>query len=174
MAKVLLNVWHEAGYYELVYSKLLEVRKCGKVTQSPSVKLFRSEGSEGRVDCAVTEPLDERKQAEVVCVLERPSPCGFPGKCGVDRESIVKMGDSGDVPRVASPGTYAEGEEVIHEVGDDQFHEFLWKPGDWSLWNPDDWALWNPSERGRRRGGHLPPEQLLDFVLALPPDLGSE
>ena len=172
MAKVLLKVRHEAWYYELVYSKLLEVGECGKVTQGPSVKLFRSEGN---VDCAVTEPLDERKQTEVGCVLERPSPCGFLGKRGVDREGVVKMGDSCDVPRVANAGTYVEGGEFIHEVGDDQFYEFPWKPGDWALWNPDDWTLWNPSEWGRGRGGHLgPPEQLIDLVLALPPDLGSE
>ena len=71
MSKVLSNVRHEAGYYELVYSKLLEVRECRKVTQGRSIKPFRSEGMVGR---AVTEPLDERKQTEVVCVLERPSP----------------------------------------------------------------------------------------------------
>ena len=86
----------------------------------------------------------------------------------------MKMGDSCDIQRVASDGTCAESEEVVDEVGDDQFYEFSWKPGDWTLWNRDDWALWNPSEWGRRGGRHLPPEQLLDFDLALPPDLGSE
>ena len=67
VSKVLLSVWHEARYYEVVYSKLLEVCKRRKVTQGLSVKLL---GSEGIAECAGTESPDERKQAEVVCVSE--------------------------------------------------------------------------------------------------------
>ena len=29
--KTLLDVWHEAGYLEIIYSKLLEICECGKV-----------------------------------------------------------------------------------------------------------------------------------------------
>ena len=29
--KALPNVWHELGYLEIIYSKFLEVRECGKV-----------------------------------------------------------------------------------------------------------------------------------------------
>ena len=170
VSKVLSNVRHETWYYQVIYSKFLEVGKCGKVTQGPSVKPF---GSEGSVECAVTEPLDERKQAEVVCILERPRPRGSPGTRVVDCEGVVKMGDSCGVQRVAGHGTCEEGEGVVDEVGDDQFHEFLWKPGDWALWNRDDWALWDPSEWGRRRGGWLRDISLLDFGLA-PPPLGDE
>jgi len=117
---------------------------------------------------------DDRRsgRADTVCVLERPRPPGFPGTQAVDREGVVEMGDSCGVQRVAGHGTCEEGDEVVHEVGDDQFHQFLWKPGDWTLWNRDDWALWNPGEWGRRRGGHLQdtsPEGLLDFGLAPPP-----
>ena len=95
VSKVSLNVRHEVGYYQLVYPKLLEVRKRGKVTQGPSVKFI---GSEGIMECAVTELLDERKQAEAVCVSERPRPRGFPVPHVVDREGVVKMGDGCDVP----------------------------------------------------------------------------
>jgi hypothetical protein len=48
-----------------------------------------------------------------------------------DREGVVKMGDSSNVPRVAGHGTCQEGGGVVNEVGDNCFHEFLWEPGDW-------------------------------------------
>jgi len=38
-----LDVWRKAGYLEIVYSELLEVRECGKVTQRTSVELVGSE-----------------------------------------------------------------------------------------------------------------------------------
>jgi hypothetical protein len=40
--KALLNVWHKAGYLEAIYSKFLEVRECGKVTQGATAKRFGS------------------------------------------------------------------------------------------------------------------------------------
>jgi len=167
VAKVLLDVWHKAWYCQVAHSKFPEVRERGKVTRGPSVKPF---GSEGRRESAVTESLDERKQAEVVYVLERPWPPDFPGTQAVGREGVVEMRDSCDVPRVASHGTYVEhGGSVAGGVGDDKFHEFLWKPG--------DWVLWKPGESGRTQGGRLRdtfPEQLLDFGLAPPPDLGDK
>ena len=63
MSKVSLDVRHEGGYLELVYSKLLEVCKRGKVMQGASFELF---GSEGINACADMESLDERKQTEVI------------------------------------------------------------------------------------------------------------
>ena len=38
-----LDVWHKAGYFEIVYSEFLEVRERGKVTQCMSVELIGSE-----------------------------------------------------------------------------------------------------------------------------------
>ena len=43
MSETLPKLRHEAGYLEIVYSELLEVRECGKVMQVVSAKLFRSE-----------------------------------------------------------------------------------------------------------------------------------
>jgi len=63
LSKIPLNVWDEAGYLELVYSKLLEVRKCGKVTQSGCAKHFWSEVTIVQAD---PELFDEWKQTEVV------------------------------------------------------------------------------------------------------------
>jgi len=57
VSKAPSNVRHEAGYLETVYSKLLEVRECGKVTQGASAKPPRSEPLI-RVH-ANMEPLDE-------------------------------------------------------------------------------------------------------------------
>lgn len=47
----------EAGYLETVYSKLLEVRECGKVMQGASAKPPRSEPL--IVVRVNTEPLDK-------------------------------------------------------------------------------------------------------------------
>jgi len=58
MSKVSLDVRHEGGYLELVYSKFLEVCERGKVMQGTSFELFGSEGIKG---CADMELLDERK-----------------------------------------------------------------------------------------------------------------
>ena len=71
------------------------------------------------------------------------------------------MGDSGNVPRVAGHGARKEGAGVAGEVGDNQFHELLGKPG----------------YRRRAQGRYLrgtSKEQLLDFGLASPPYFGSE
>ena len=43
VAETLLNVWHKAGYLEIVYSELLEVRECRKVTECTSVELIGGE-----------------------------------------------------------------------------------------------------------------------------------
>jgi len=63
VSKVPLDVRHEAGYLEVVYSEVPEVFECGKVTQGEHVKTF---GGEGMKECADTESLDEREQTEVV------------------------------------------------------------------------------------------------------------
>jgi len=73
----------------------------------------------------------------------------------------VKVGDSCDVPRVASQGACEEGAGVVDKVGEDQFYEFLRKPGDWG----------RVQGRGHRATSK---EQTLDFGHAPPPDLGSE
>ena len=43
VSKEPLNVWHEVGHLEIIYSKLPEVRECRKVTQGAFVKHFWSE-----------------------------------------------------------------------------------------------------------------------------------
>ena len=43
----------------------------------------------------------------------------------------MEVGDGGNVPRVAGHGACKEGAGVADEVGDDQFHELLGKPGYW-------------------------------------------
>ena len=58
MSKKLLNIRHEAGHLKIVYFKLPEVRKCGKVTQGVSMKPFGSEADREFSD-ADMEPLDE-------------------------------------------------------------------------------------------------------------------
>jgi hypothetical protein len=58
VSKVPLNVWHKAGYLEIVYSKFLEVCECGKVMQGASIKPLGSDLSRA-MRGADTEPLDE-------------------------------------------------------------------------------------------------------------------
>ena len=60
--EALLNILHETGYLEVIYSKFLEVHECGKVTQGVTVKreVTRARGA------ANTKPLDEWKQAKIV------------------------------------------------------------------------------------------------------------
>ena len=62
--KPLLNVRHEAGYLQIVYSELLEVCECGKVMQIVSVKSITSKLS--AMIQADPESLDEWKQPKVV------------------------------------------------------------------------------------------------------------
>ena len=45
MPKAPSNVWHESVYFEIVYSEILEVRECGKVTQRMPVEPFGSEST---------------------------------------------------------------------------------------------------------------------------------
>lgn len=64
MSKALLNVWHEARYLEIVYSKLLEVSQGRKIAQGTPAEPRGSELSSGpRTD---PESLDERKQTKFV------------------------------------------------------------------------------------------------------------
>ena len=49
----------------------------------------------------------------------------------ISGEGVVKMADGGDVPYVAGQGTCQEDAGVIKEVGEDDVHEFLRKPGNW-------------------------------------------
>jgi hypothetical protein len=44
VSKVLVDVWHEGGQFEGIYSELLEVRECGKIPQGISAKPFRGKG----------------------------------------------------------------------------------------------------------------------------------
>ena len=68
MSETLLNDWHEAGYLEIIYPKLLEVRERGKVMQVASAKLSGSELGTGITQIALADPesFDEWKQTEVV------------------------------------------------------------------------------------------------------------
>ena len=43
----------------------------------------------------------------------------------VGREGVVKIGDGGNVPRVACNGACQEAARVVNEVGGDQFHKLL-------------------------------------------------
>ena len=43
MAETLLNPRHKLGYLKVIYSKFLEVRECGKVTQGAPVEPSGSE-----------------------------------------------------------------------------------------------------------------------------------
>ena len=64
--KTLSDVLHEAWYIEVVYSKLLDVRKRRKVMQGASAKLFRIEVVGGIMARADTKPLNEWKQTKFV------------------------------------------------------------------------------------------------------------
>ena len=59
--KELLNVWHETWYIEVVYSELLDVRKCGKIAQGVPAKLFRGEVVGRIMVRADAKSLDEWK-----------------------------------------------------------------------------------------------------------------
>ena len=65
MSKAPSNVWHESEYLEMIYSKILEVRECGKVTQRMPVE---PSGSEFIIISPQTDPesLDEWKQTKLV------------------------------------------------------------------------------------------------------------
>jgi hypothetical protein len=61
VSEVPLDAWHKAGYLEIVYSKLLEVRERRKVRQGTPVKLFGSELADTVIPQADSESFDERK-----------------------------------------------------------------------------------------------------------------
>jgi len=52
----------------------------------------------------------------------------------IDRERVVEVGDSSDIPRVARHGACEEGGSVVSEVGDDDLNDVLWDP------EPYDWG----------------------------------
>jgi len=73
-----LNFWHEAEYLEIVYSKFLEVRECGKIAEGVPVEPFGSElGTIPRIQTD-PEPFDEGKQTELVRFLEWLGPQVLP------------------------------------------------------------------------------------------------
>ena len=137
MPEALLDVRHEAGYLEIIYSKFSEVRECRKVPEGVLVKPFGGElGIMIKGVQADPEQFDERKQTELVRSLERPGPQMrlvplVPEVAVLCREGVMKMGDGDDVPRVACHGTCEEGGGVVNEVGHDHFYEVLWELGDW-------------------------------------------
>lgn len=68
--------------------------------------------------------------------MKRPRPPIFLGSLTchyrgvvVGREGVVEMGYGGDVPRITCHGTREKGADVVNEVGNDDFHKFLWQPG---------------------------------------------
>ena len=127
-----MNGWHEVGYLEIIYPKLLEVRECRKVTQVASPKPSGSEFGEGITRNILTDPesFDEWKQTKVVRFSEWSRPPTLPPEV-VGCESMVKMGDDSDVPRVTCQGACREGAGVVDEVGDDDLHKLLRELGDW-------------------------------------------
>ena len=133
VSEVPLDVWREAGYLEIIYSKLLEVRECRKVTQGAYAKPVGAKFF-GGIPQADPESLDEWKKTEIVRFFEwvRPPILLVPREnCPViRREGVVKMGDGGDVPQVAGHGACPEGAGVVNEVGDNRIYKFLWEPSD--------------------------------------------
>jgi hypothetical protein len=131
MSEILLDVWHEGGYFEVFYSKLLKARECRKVAQGGSGKLLGPKSILFAVanTPADPEPFDKWKQTEIVCVSKwfRPSILGYARRKlirVVGGEGVMKMGYGGDVPRVAGQGTCNESAEIVSEVGDDDFYHF--------------------------------------------------
>ena len=96
--KPLLDVRHEAGYLQVVYSELLEVCERGKVVQIVSVKSITSKLS--ATTQADPESLDERKQPKAVRLLEWRRPPELLDQY-ITGEGVVKMMDGGDIPRMA-------------------------------------------------------------------------
>jgi hypothetical protein len=64
VSEALSDVQHEAGYLEIIYPELLEVRECGEVTERAPIKAFGSKlVKRGQADA---ELLDEWKQTKLV------------------------------------------------------------------------------------------------------------
>jgi hypothetical protein len=134
VSEALLDVRHKAGYLEMVYSKLLEVRERGKVRQGAPLELFGSELA--KVVIADSESFGEWKQTKLVGVLERSRPEALftalvAETMVVGCEGVMKMGGGSDVPRVTCRGARQESARVVSEVGDNQSHELLRELGDW-------------------------------------------
>jgi len=64
--EALLYGWHKAGYLKKVYSKVLEVRKRGEVTQCMLVEPCRTKPWITDNPHAHTESFDEREQTKLV------------------------------------------------------------------------------------------------------------
>ena len=78
------------------------------------------------------DPFDEWEQTKLVRFSERSGPKVFSqGDIVIDREGVMEMGDSSNVPRVACQGTRQEGGGIVDEVGNDDLYKFLRKLGDW-------------------------------------------
>ena len=131
VSETLPKARHEAGYLEVVYSELLEVCECGKAMEVISAKPFGSKlAIKAQTD---TESLDEWKQPEVVRLLERcrpPAPLVPVVGCQIiGDEGVVKMGEGGDIPRIAGQGACQDGVGVVNEVGENCVHKFSRKLG---------------------------------------------
>lgn len=116
----------------MIYSEFTEICERRKVTQGAIVK---GELVAGIMVEAKTEPLDERKQTELIRVFEWSGPQILLARVWpaigvvVGREGVVKMGHGSDVPRKTCRRTREKDVGVVDEVGDDHIHEFLWEPG---------------------------------------------
>jgi hypothetical protein len=129
VSKIMLYVWHEAVYLEIIYPKFPEVRECRKVTDGVSATPCRGEVRVGML-YTNAEPLDQWKQPEVVWPLEccfgrriiwAPFVHWTAGNC----EGVVKVGCSCDVPGITGQGATGEGPGVMNEAGNDDFYQIL-------------------------------------------------
>jgi len=66
VAEALLYGWHEAGYFEKVYSEVLEVCECGKVTHCTLTEPCRCKPRIAGDPHADPESFDEREQTKLV------------------------------------------------------------------------------------------------------------
>ena len=64
--KTLSDGWHKAGYFEKVYSEVLEVRECGKVTQCAVAKPRGRKPRIANVPHADPESFDEWEQTKFI------------------------------------------------------------------------------------------------------------
>ena len=79
--------------------------------------------------------LDQRKEAKFVRFFEWPGPKVLLALAVVVHvvgcKGVVKMGDGGDIPRVAGQGAREQGGCVVDEVRENFLYKFLREPGDW-------------------------------------------
>ena len=87
-------------------------------------------GTDGILD---QDPLDKGEQAELARLLEwfgplklsiTARPCAKSGD-----ESVMKMWERGDIPGVTGQGAGEEATGVVNQVTEDNFDNFLRKPG---------------------------------------------